>query len=438
MAGLLELPRTIGRRLRRSRSTTPGRLTMIATGLVTLSLLTGIVGTIMAQEKRDTITNLTDYREPLSSAAQQIYRSLSDADATAATAFLNGGVEPGDLRARYELDIAQAGAALSKATSDKGIASEEDRIVKTLSTQLPVYTGLVETARANNRQGFPAGAAYLREASGLMREKILPAASRLYQIDSERLSEEQDDANSFPIVTTLLVVGLLVALIATQRYLTRKTNRVINKGLLVATIAVGVAFLWGATALTAQAILVDNGRDRGSRQVDVLIQARIAALEARADETMTLVARGEGGDYEKHFVQASRRLAGRDGNGGLLAEARELTAGWEHEQQVRAAGRQAKEWLSRHGEIQRLDQGGSYQDAQAMAIGDGARTAATAFTELDEGLVRAITSGREEFRAGTVNGGRALLLLAPGMTLLAVVAAAGIIIGIQDRLREYR
>jgi hypothetical protein len=50
----------------------------------------------------------------------------------------------------------------------------------TLSTDLPVYTGEIETARADNRIGYPVGAAYLREATTLMNSSLLPAAENLY------------------------------------------------------------------------------------------------------------------------------------------------------------------------------------------------------------------------------------------------------------------
>lgn len=45
---------------------------------------------------------------PLSLDGQQIYRALSDADATAASAFLSGGLEPAAARRRYLTDIAAA------------------------------------------------------------------------------------------------------------------------------------------------------------------------------------------------------------------------------------------------------------------------------------------------------------------------------------------
>ncbi|OZM74722.1 hypothetical protein CFN78_00290 [Amycolatopsis antarctica] len=434
---LLALPRNAVRRLVRSAGNTPGRLSVIALGLVVLALLTALVGTFAVQGKQDTIDGLVDHREPLAAAAQQVYRSLSDADATSASAFLSTGSEPAELRDRYEVDIAQAGAALAKAASDSEGAESSER-VDTLSRQIPVYTGLIETARANNRQGFPAGASYLREASELMRSQILPAAQDLYRIDTERLSQEQDDATSFPFFTTLLVLGLLAALIATQIYLRRKTNRVINVGLMVASIATGVAILWSGTALTVQTVLVGNGATEGTERADVLVRARIAALQARADETLTLVARGDGGRYEKDFVALGQTLAGPDGNGGLLREARD-GAQPEMTRFSDAATADARAWFAAHTEVRALDDSGDYQGAVSLAI-DGARQdgTATAFYRLDGNLAQGIGVTRQAFLDDTVGSSRALTLLAPGFAVLMVVAALGVTLGIRERLREYR
>lgn len=439
LAGLLELPRQAVRRVVQLVRATPGRLSVIAVGLVVLSVVTGAVGTAMVQDRKDTINGLIDHREPLAAAAQQVYRSLSDADATAASGFLATGAEPSELRQRYELDVAQAGAALAKAASDSAGVGEAAEQVDILGKQLPVYTGLVETARANNRQGFPAGASYLREASELMRAQLLPAAQDLYRIDTERLAEEQEDATGFPWLTTLLVLGLLAALIATQVYLTHKANRVVNVGLLVATAAVAVAVLWGSVALIVQSALVSGGQQEGTQQVDVLVRARIAALQARADETLTLVARGDGGDYEEEFARLSIELLGEGGNGGLLAEAQGVASEQDSAENVGAAIRNAEAWFATHENVRALDDGGDYSAAVDVATNPNMRDgAAPAVRRLDENLAAAIDVGRQGFLDDTVNADRALTLLAPGFAVLAVIAAAGATVGIRERLREYR
>ncbi len=432
--GVLGIPATAVRRARRSAGSTPGRLFVIGVGLVVLALVTGIVGVVGLQQKQATIDNLIEHREPVAAASQQIYRSLSDADATAASAFLSGGTPPPALRERYELDIAQAGANLATASADVAGVPEAEAQVDVLSQQLPVYTGLVETARAYNRQGYPAGAAYLREASGLMRAKLLPAAQELYSIDFDRLAAEQEQARALPWVTAGLVVLLLAALVGAQMYLTRRTNRLLNVGLLVATIAVVLGLVWGTVALLIESAKVANGHDSGTRQVELAVQARITALKMRANETLTLVARGDGGEYEAEWQKLEKEISG-NGDGNLLVRAQRLSA---NDEAIEAARRDVGDWLDAHGRVRELDDGGAYQEAVTLAIGDAEDGAAVAFNELDENLRRAIDDGRVVFVDETSAASSAMTALVPGVAILALVAAAGVTMGIRERLQEYR
>ncbi len=426
------LPVTAVRRARTSAASTPGRLFVMGVGLVVLALLTGVTGAVALQQKQATIDNLIAHREPVAAASQQIYRSLSDADAIAASAFLSGGTPPAALRDRYELDIAQAGSNLAKASADVAGVTEAETQADALTQQLPVYTGLVETARAYNRQGFPAGAAYLREASGLMRAKLLPAAQQLYSIDFTRLAEEQQSARSFPWVTAGLVLALLVALVAVQMYLTRRTNRLLNVGLLVATIAVILGLAWGTVALLIGSGSVAKGHDSGTRQVELAVQARITALKMRANETLTLVARGDGAEYEADWKQLAKQVSGED---SLLGHTESL-AGDDHV--VDAARQNLSDWLDAHDRVRELDDGGSYQEAVALAIGNSEDGAAAAFNELDQNLLRAINDGRTVFADETGAASSALTALVPGIVALALLAAAGVTMGIRERLQEYR
>jgi hypothetical protein len=434
---VLANPVSAARQITRSAATTPGRLSVIAVGLIILTVLTGLFGALALQQKQTTIDNLIDHREPLAAAAQQLYRSLSDADATAASAFLSGGAEPADLRTRYEVDIAQAGAALAKASSDVGGDAEAAAQVQALNQQLPVYAALVETARTNNRQGFPAGAAYLREASGLMGEKLLPAAERLYAIDTNRLGDEQAAARSFPWITVGLTVILLAALISAQLYLTRKTNRVINVGLFAATVAVVLALAWGAVALLFASGDVADGQRNGSQQVEALVQARIITLKLRADETLTLVARGDGPGYEEDFKKLSPKISGTS-DANFLVQAKNLASTQQLGDEVKAAQDNTNAWLEAHKRIRQLDDSGRYDEAVKAAIGPEPDSGATAFGKLDSNMLNALTLGRQEFLTQTVHAQRALTGLVPGIVVLALLAAAGIAMGITQRLREYR
>lgn len=392
---------------------TPGRLSLIAVVLVVAALASGWLSTWSVNRQERALEDLATRSEPLAHAAQEVYRALQDADATAASAFLSGGLEPSQLRERYEADIAQAQAALSVAT-----ASSPD-LTATLAAQLPVYTGLIETARTNNRQGFPVGAAYLREASGLMRTQLLPAAQELYRAETDRVARAQDEA-SFPVVPVLVALAFVIGLVLIQRYLTRKTNRLLNVGLLVATGAAALSLLW----VTTVSVLVMNDvadSRTASEKVDVLAQARIATLTARGEETLTLVARGAGQSYEKNFVEVSERLE------GLLDRAKALDS----TAAVDEATRHFRQWQEVHQRIRQADDAGQYNEAVAL-IGN------PYFDSLDQALVRAIGEARQDFSDEVAVARASLAGTAVGVLVLALISAAGSTAGLWQRLKEYR
>lgn len=392
---------------------TPGRLSLIIVLLVVASLTSGTLTTLGVIRQAQALEDLSTRSEPLAHAAQEVYRALQDADATAASAFLSGGLEPSRLRERYEADIAQAQAALSVAT-----ASSPD-LTATLSAQLPVYTGLIETARSNNRQGYSVGAAYLREASNLMRTQLLPAAQELYQAETARVARAQDDAG-FPIGEVLVALAFVIGLVLTQRYLTRRTNRLLNLGLLVATGAAVLSLLWVTTVSVLVMRDVSDSRT-ASQQVDLLAQARIATLTARGDETLTLVTRGAGQVYERNFVETTARL------GSLLDQA----SGTGDTEAVEQARRHFGQWKQVHQRIRQADDAGQYNDAVALIDNPF-------FDALDQDLVRAIGQARQDFSDEVAVARAALAGTVVGVLVLSLISAVGSTMGLWQRLKEYR
>ena len=191
------------RRSRLDTATTPARLRLLLVALVLLSLAWGVLAALTADQHASAAANVVAVSEPLSLDAEQIYQSLSDADATAANAFLAGGSSllrpgsatrptsprrPSDRGGERTGGFVRRPDAVARppgeAASAAGSAVGDD--LATLSGQLPVYTDEVGTARADNRLGLPLGAAYLREASALLRGTLLPSASDIYTRESDR------------------------------------------------------------------------------------------------------------------------------------------------------------------------------------------------------------------------------------------------------------
>jgi hypothetical protein len=414
----------------------PRRLWLWLASLVLLAVVTGLVGGYQIDDRSTVVDDVALRSGALSTTELDLYQSLSDADATAASAFLAGGLEPPKQRKRYEAAIARAAAAL--ATAADGAPSDQNDTITTLSVNLPVYTGLVERARAYNRQDLPLGAAYLREASWLMRDTLLPAAQQLQEDEAKRLAAAQDDADTWLWFALLLVLVLLGCVLVAQVRLARRTNRVFNNGLLAATAATLVAGIWLAVASAGAAAHVGASRADGSAQLAVLAEARIATLQARSDEAMTLIARGGGAEFEEHFTGQFKRLVGVVGNRGLLDEARKNATEDDVRQALDAAIKTARQWRGVHSDVRGLDDSGKYNEAVERAIGDAPGSAGSLAAKLDGQLTRAIryVSDRFDSEAGAARG--ALFGVGYALALLMAVTVVGVVIGLQQRIREYR
>jgi hypothetical protein len=415
--------------------TTPGRLGLLASMLVAAAVAYGVAGAMTIQQQSAALHELSTSSESLSVAAQQLYRSLSDADATAAGAFLSGGIEPPAGRDRYQSDLTAASLALAAANQR---SADEPALVgplQTLSTELPVYAGLVEAARADNRLGLPVGSAYLREASGLMRGRLLPAAQQLYTVQSERVMAAENRVGAFPVPALLLGLLTLLALVVAQSYLARKTNRLFNTGLLVAAAAVVASLLWVTLAAGTASRHIQLSRDQGSMQADVLARARIAALEARGDETLGLAGHGEARSYEEHFGAVTARLAGPD---GLLRQARARAVTPEVRTAVGSAIGDTTVWLSAHARVRALYDSGDYNGAVQAAIGPLETSSGVAFGRVDATLDQAIRSATASFDGQVAAAERALAGVPVGIGLLAAVAGVSSVFGLWQRMKEYR
>lgn len=420
--------------LRELSRTTPGVLIVFTVAAVLASVLVGLFTAVSVQSRARTLDDLAQRSGPLSVAAQDIYRSLSDADATANSAFLSGGQEPADVRARYEADIAQAEAALAVAVAAREPADVVDpkSPLAVLSGKLSVYTGLVETARANNHQGLPVGAAYQREASHLMRTQLLPAAESLYNAEVAGRTDDQDSAGAFPWVEVVLGLILLAVLFLAQRFVRQRTRRRLNIGLLVATGAALISLVWVLVASIGVMGNVNASEENGSAQADVLSQARVAALKARGDETLTLVARGSGDEYEADYEKVRANL------GDLLGQADSLASDSSVTDNVRAATDAEKSWHTVHGAIRDADTDGDYEKAVALTIGADENGAAAHFDRVDESLRSAIATTNDAFESEVSQASNALTGTVLGVIVLALIAAIGAVSGIWQRLKEYR
>jgi hypothetical protein len=409
--------------------TTPGRILTIGVVLSALVMACAFATSTTINDRQQALTTVLNHTEPLAFAAGQLYTTLSVADAAAATAFI-AGAEPQDVRQRYEQAITDASVAVTRASS--GLTDEPMvLLLGRVNAQLAVYTGLVETARTNNRAGNPVGSSYLSEASALMQTQILPDAQRLYEETSRRVDAETTASTRIPAPVILVVLATLLFGAFANRWLARRTRRRVNIGFVAGGMAVLVMVIWVGTAIIISTADSRSAKSTAAESLKTVTSMAITAQQARADETLSLIRRGDESVRKQSYYQRidmmQQQLSDYLGRADAidksdLADAEQLLQRW------RAADDRINAYVAV----------GNYQAATQVALGTGDDDSTPAFDKLDAALTKGIEESRQQLRGDITNARRVLSGATVGAAVLSVIAALAVTLGLWPRMSEYR
>jgi hypothetical protein len=412
--------RELAARLREAASGTPGTLRLLGGGAVIVLVVFGVLGA-MSVDRRDDA--LGDARAEAAQLVrfQTIRTNLVQADALATNAFLVGGLEPSDQRARYEQSIAAATSALTEAAANSHRGDAD--ALRSVGQSVVRYAGLVESARANNRQGFPVGAAYLRQASQQLRTEVLPVLTELSDITQSRVKDAYRDSRS---ATDLLATGAFVAivvLVVLQGYLTVRTRRLVSVPVLISlAIVVGATIVAGAVLTWSQS-RANDVRDGDYRSTVALAQARIFAFDAKSSESLTLILRGSGDAVEQQFRSLADATVATMRSGGLAGD---LTATFD-------------DYLAVHERVRSADDGGDWDEAVRLAtrtdIDDGSNATFQRFADATSDELQQTSAGiADDLDDARLPFGALKVFL----VLAGIAAAVAAWQGVSVRLKEYR
>jgi hypothetical protein len=413
-----------GERVARARGAlrrTPGRLRLVMMLCVLASLVLGVLG-FQAGSVQSRALDAAAQDAAQLVGVQEVRNALVAADATATGAFLVGGLEPAEQRARY--DELVDGAARDLAALSGSNAADAEQL-GAVAADLTEYTGLVEQARATNRQGFPVGAAYLDQASTILREQVLPSLDEVVLDDADRVAADFAGVRN---ALWVLAGGLLAlaVLVLGQVWLARRTHRVLNVGLVAATAVVLVVGVVGTVVLSQASARAHDVRTGSYAATLAASQAYALANDAKSMEAFTLIKRGSGQAYEEQFVaatdDAAQRLDDAAADGvldGSSAQALEA-------------------WVARHAEIRALDDEGDWDGAVALATSTDPESPNAAFEEFSASARDDIETNAAATRDALASAGTGSAVA--GWLLLAAGVAAAVLAwrGVTARLEEYR
>ncbi|MGW7523210.1 hypothetical protein [Streptomyces sp. NPDC054783] len=312
---------------RRLWATVPARLRLLRAAAVLLTAALAVLVLVAGLAALGTWSSVVDRDAPRTTSAADLNLALNDMDAQAANVLLSSGdAGKGRLQTPYTKAVGLYGGARREIGHDLralAVAAQgsraDEKTVETLTDDFAEYQELIGRALENDghRGGKPAALADYRRATDLLRTRLLPAAGSLVSSNDAAFDAEYSSARSALSAQLAAVLALGVLLLAVlgalQWYLARSFHRILNPGVLAATVCTLTAVILGAHLLSASSGRLHVARRDAFDSVVALSRARAIAYDANADESRYLLDPQRRTRYGESFLAKSQQLYGLRG-----------------------------------------------------------------------------------------------------------------------------
>lgn len=347
---------------------------------------------------------------------QNIKVHMLRADALATNAFLVGGLEAPEVREKYTESLTAASRTIAEAAEAQPL---DGAVLAELNQVLIEYSEGMAQARATNRQGLPVGAGYLRASSAELRDRGVTLVDALVDANTDRAATSL--GAQLPWLVAAPAVAALIGLGLINQWIARRFRRRINTGLAAAAAAVLVLGIAATTISATQA--ASNAQLRTGAYATAVngAEARSAANTAKTNESLRLISRGSGQAYEEAWESASANVTSALDESELWAAP---TSAWE-------------DYVAGHEEMVRLDNGGDWDGAVALATSRDEGAPTMKFSEFDEGM-QTLVDGAADTTSRTLLSGSIGFVILTVLTILGGLGAAALgWRGVSARLKEY-
>lgn len=224
--------------------------------------------------------------------AEKLSVTLADMDAQITDSSLGNGQS----WSRYVADIGAAVTELVQANRTIPDGDPEAEPLRNVELQLRSYYQQIGGSSVTSPDIFVSNEQLARTttlwASRTMRQDIITQAQKAADLATQKLTtayaELQRDRGFSTALAFVPLLLLLALLIGTQFFLMRRTHRLVNVPLLVATLAVTVYMGWFGYVAGAGGAAIFEAKETAFEDLQTLYRAKVTAYLMKADESMWL------------------------------------------------------------------------------------------------------------------------------------------------------
>jgi hypothetical protein len=259
----------------------------------------------------------------------------------------------------------------------------------------------------------------------VLQDDSLPLVKALVEANEKRVDTEFDGVSRGTI--WVLVGGLLSLVIfgITLRWLARRTHRYINVPIAAGAALVLLTTVVGGIALASASGAAKDTRNSEYERTLALSRARIAAYDARSNESLTLIARGSGEEFDKAYTAAAAQVSEQLGKLGSPDST--LTTAWRQYQTV-------------HRDVRKNDTDGKWDDAVNLAVGKSEKDAnsVNTFNAFDRNSASRLQDASTSVQSKLTDARDGLPPIGWLGIPIGIAAALLVAWGMSQRLEEYR
>lgn len=423
-----------------------------------LLLVAAIAG---ARVHRDAMQTIGKDTAPSIVHAQHIKTALADMDADVANELLG---KPGEMQNEvraYERRRVEAAKALIEAAKNITFDRAGQDPIEALQVGTGTYEAKVQRARDLHDQGDAGYVNAYRDAARVMDDALLPEADQLDKVNHdmlERAYSEQKGRSIAAIIFILLAGAALVgALLALQKFLDRKTHRILNPMLVLTTLVTLGFVLYTFQVLASERHDLKVAKEDAYDSIHALWRARAVAYGANTDESRYLLDVAHAQEHEQHFRAKAAALAsipsgattqtlladyvnGRKVTGftGYLAdELNNITFADEGDAATNALARFV-DYLDIDRQIRALQENHKHAEAIELCTGTNKGQSNWAFDQLDLAIGRTLDINQSAFDTAVARGFSSLSHFEIVAGIVAVIIALLAFFGVIQRIQEYR
>jgi hypothetical protein len=276
------------------------------------------------------------------------------------------------------------------------------------------------------------GAAYQRRASDQMRGSLIPAAIGLYRAALQRFDADSRVGTDRSLQVALIIAASVagIAMLVVQLLLTRRTRRLVNIGLAMATASLVVALVVVVDRLEPQRSALIQSQQQGSDQLVAFSTVRVLAMLSLSYANLDIIEHGTANITG--FDEIVAKVVSESKGDGILQVAQLRANDPAHLAEIR---RSWSAYLDAHERVRELVESDGYYEASTQAAVEARSKAADA---VGDALEDRIDVAREDLKRGLANAAESLNHLRELLVSVSVIVALAASAGIWLRVREYR